>query len=209
MNNSSDSHRAPRWMEFIVELSAVAIILGIGLLVMKTPVREPRGVPATDFSAPRAMKPCKSPSNAHLNGRLYGALDLTVDWYGAALTCDGITRPNEKGIRLAFAATQNEDGDRLVFVIGIDGKFDRLTGGERKANVTIIDESSGRFFSTSGKDRCWTMIDSVESLGDREQQTFQVAGKLYCAGALPSLSGPGSITLGDFDYSGRLSLDVF
>jgi len=196
-------------MEFVAELLAVVIILGIGFLVINTPVRELRGVPGMDFSAPRTTKPCNSPTNAHLNGRLYGALDLTVDWHGAALTCDGITRPNEKGIRLVFAAAQNEDGDRLVFVIGIDGEFDRLTAGERKANITIIDESRGRFFSTSGKDRCWTMIDSVESLGDQEHETYQVAGKLYCAGALPSLSGPGSITLGDFDYSGRLSLDVF
>ena len=196
-------------MEFVAELLAVVIILGIGSLVGRMPVSEPRSVPATNFPAPRATEPCNWPTDGHLHGRLYGALNLTVDWRGTTLTCDGISRPNQKGIRLVFAAKQNGAGDRLVFVIGIDGKVDQLTSGERKANVTIIDESSGRFFSTTGKDRCWTMINSMGSFGDQEHEIYQVTGKLYCAGSLPSLSGPGSVTLGDFDYSGRLNLNEF
>jgi len=207
MNNTSDCGHAPRWMRLLAESLAVVIVLSIGLLVGRAPVLQPRNIPAMDFPAPRVMEPCNLLTDGYLNGRLYGALDLTIDWHGSALTCDGMLRPNDQGIRLVFAAAPNRDDGQLLVVIGIDGTIGQLAGDERKANVTIIDEFRGRFFSTGGKERCWTMIESVESFGDQKHETYQVSGNLYCAGSLPSLSGPDSITLGDFNYSGRLSLD--
>ena len=169
----------------------------------QTPVADDSGLPA-----PVIMAPCILNNPGYLHGRLYGSLAATIDWRGPELTCDGMTRPNNEGIRLIFASPENEDQARLIFVIGIDGELDNLENNEGKANITIIEEGSGRFFSTGRQDRCWTTIQSVEPLSEETNLAFQVDGELYCAGALRSLNGKGSVTLGDFRYSGRLVLDA-
>jgi hypothetical protein len=137
---------------------------------------------------------------------MYGALDLNIDWQGANMNCEGMLRPDGNGIRLLFASKQGRKA-RLVFVIGVDGRIDQLTRKERVANITIIDEIDGRFFSTSGIDRCWTTIHKVEKIVGERFPAFQIDGDVYCAGGLPSLSDRGTVTLGDFRFSGRLALD--
>ncbi len=78
------------------------------------------------------MAPCILNNPGYLHGRLYGSLAATIDWRGPELTCDGMTRPNNEGIRLIFASPENEDQARLIFVIGIDGELDNLENHEGK-----------------------------------------------------------------------------
>jgi hypothetical protein len=197
----------PRWAKVLIDLSAAAIVLAICAWAARSALQQNRAVAGAAFEAPQAMEPCVLKTAGFLRGRLYGSLDLRVDWSGEEMACDGMMRPDNKGIRLVFASPETSRDRRLVFLIGIDGELDKLARREERANVTIIDEGSGRFFSTSGKDRCWTTIRSIESLDDDGPPSYRVDGDLYCAGALPSLTGKGSVTLGDFHYSGRLSLD--
>lgn len=210
MNPRSETDgRTPFWMRLRYDLLGITIVLGLAAWAAVKSPGPSRAVPDSGLAAPRDMAPCVMNSAGYLNGRLYGALTSTIDWHGIGMTCDGMTRPNNQGIRLVFASAEFDESERLIFVIGIDGEIGNLTGKETKANITIIDEGSGRFFSAGRQDRCWTTVQSVEPAGDQMQSVYQVAGDLYCATALPSLTGKGSVTLGDFRYSGRLILDEF
>jgi hypothetical protein len=102
------------------------------------------------------------------------------------------------------------DGARIVVMIGIDGKSAELPGRERPANVTVIDERDGRFFSSGGTGRCW--VDEIRisdpPAGDPEVNEAQwLSGRLYCAGALPALADRSSLTLGDIRFAGRFVRD--
>ncbi len=199
--------RAPRWAIVLIELIATVLVLAIGTWATVTLQRQTTGTKESGLPGPRNMAPCVTNSAGFLRGRLYGSLTAAIDWTGPQMTCDGMTRPNDRGIRLIFASPSNGDQPRLIFVIGIDGEMEKLANHEAKANITIIDERSGRFFSAGGQDRCWTTVHSIESLSQETDIAFQVDGELYCAGPLPSINGKGSVTLGDFRYSGRLILD--
>lgn len=149
---------------------------------------------------------CHRVDDAYLSGTLYGGIERRIEWRGADMHCTGGTRPGGAGIRLVFAAPERTGGERLVFVIGISGTLDELMQTERPANVTVIDELSGRFFSSRGRDRCWTTVTSVDSDSGRED--IRIGGDVYCSGSLPSLSDGGSISLRNFRYSGRLRPDA-
>jgi hypothetical protein len=206
-SNLQTDVRPPTWARIFIDLSAVAIVIAIGTWAAVSGHQQSRGVAGTGMESPRTLSPCTLKSDGYLVGRLFGALDQTIVWRGAEMTCDGMMRPDNRGIRLVFASPEATDDQRLLFVIGIDGELDSLLHQEQKANITIIDEGTGRFFSTSGQDRCWTTVRAMEKHDDGYLPAYRVEGDLYCAGALPSLNGKGSVTLGDFRYSGRLSLD--
>jgi hypothetical protein len=89
-------------------------------------------------------------------------------------------------------------------MIGIDAPPENLAGGERTANVTVIDERDGRFFSSGGSHRCW--VDELQAR-PADGGGRWLAGRLYCAGALPSLADRSSLTLGDLRFSGRFLAD--
>jgi hypothetical protein len=112
-------------------------------------------------------------------------------------------RPGGDGVRLVFSFSGQGD-DRLVIVIGIAGAIGELTLAERAANVTVIDAASGRFFSSRGRDRCWTTVASVTGAGPM----VSVAGEVYCSGSLPSVTDGSSISLRDFRFAGRLMTDA-
>jgi hypothetical protein len=196
----------PRAAKALIDLLGVLMALAICVWAAMHAL-QPGAVPSGSFATPKDITPCLMKTAGYLSGRLYGAIDMEIDWRGPKMDCDGMTRPDNNGIRLFFGASPSGDGNRLIFVLGIDGAIDELRGKEAKTNITIIDERTGSFFGTAGKDRCWTTIRSAELLPGRSRKLYQVDGDLYCAGALPSLTDNGSVTLGDFRYSGRLAID--
>ncbi len=146
---------------------------------------------------------CSSVGDAYLSGTLYGAVERQIEWRGTDMTCAGGLRPGGAGVRVVFAGPATTAGDRVVVVIGIDGVIDELMATERVANITIIDESSGRFYSSGKQERCWTTVSDTTDDG----RTYRVTGEVYCTGGLPSVSDAGSVTLRGFRYSGRLNID--
>lgn len=181
-------------------------VLLIGVLAFRLSL--PPLAPATKASPSDEGRPCSLRPDGYLRGRFFGAVDFTADWSGNRLLCDGMHKPDGQGVRLFFAGEQH-DGGRISVVIGIDGHPDALVGAERAANVTVIDEREGRFFSTSGAGRCWAIISSVTALArSRDYPSgHRIDGMLYCLGALPSLSDRTSLTLGDLSFAGRVSVD--
>lgn len=138
-----------------------------------------------------------------LAGRLYGDLDLPLDWRGSRLRCDGMLRDDD-GLRLMFAGPVEGATGELVVLIGIGGTLAGIEGAERPANVTLIDQRTGRFYATGGPGRCWTTVLAADPIPDG---SYRLTGTLYCAGALPALQDAGSVTLGDVRYAGRLAVE--
>jgi hypothetical protein len=164
--------------------------------------------PAAKTGAADSSRPCTLRPDGFLRGRFFGALSLAADWSGADLICDGMQRPDGEGVRLFFASGR-PGGGRISVLIGIDGRPERLIGEERPANVTVIDERSGRFFAASGPGRCWASIDSVTSLSHDlpPPAGYRIAGLVYCVGALPSVGDRSSVTIGDLHFAGRVTSD--
>lgn len=186
-------------------VGAVGVLLIGGMALMQT---LPAPARITDTPDNAARQPCTLQPDGFLRVRFFGALDFTADWSGADLLCDGMWRPDGKGVRLFFAKTQ-PGGDRLSLLIGIDGRPESSVGIERSANVTVIDESQGRFFSTGGAGRCWASIKSATALpGARGRPAgLRIAGLVYCVGALPAIGDRSSLTLGDLYFAGRVAGD--
>lgn len=158
---------------------------------------------AAALGPPPAIEPCVMDRDGYWRGRVFGSEELDIDWRGNALTCAGNARPDGKGLRLFFAGLTGEGTDRLVLVLGIEAGIDGLAGRELPVSLTLIDEASSQFFHAA--DRCFTFVRDVAPLA--VAGSYRVEGDLYCAGAVPALSGTGSVTLGDIAYAGRITLD--
>jgi len=185
----------------------IGLLLATLLTTPQVVAEEPDSVaPMTTAFAPAPMNLCAANDDGFLSGDLFGALREHIDWHGGDMDCGGMLRPGDDGgIRLVFA--EPREGERLLIVLGIDGALDELQEGEHNTNVTIVDETRNLFFSSGRRERCWSTIESVRPVAGPADRMVQVAGKVYCAGSLPSLSDNRSIALRDWSYSGRLLLD--
>lgn len=202
------NHRPPA-LAVICDLAGVCVVLALGALSLSAGDAPQLASGRTPDSATRFqddIQPCILDRSGYIHGQAYGAIGLNVDWTGTDLACGGMTRPAEHGVRLVFASPADSQSNRLVFVIGIDRMLDDLVNRESAVNLTIIDERTGRFFGTRGMDRCWTSVSELHELSSAPT-SFRVDGEFYCAGSIPSLSDNASVTLSEFHYSGRLTLD--
>jgi len=189
-------------------LGAVGVLL-IGAIALTQSLQPARlaGAPAS-ANPTNENRPCTLRPAGFLRGRFFGALNLTADWSGSNLYCDGMQRPDGEGVRLFFARDQ-PGGERVSVLIGIDGRPEDLVGAERPANVTVIDERAGRFFSTGGPGRCWASISAVTALprASDAHAGYRIDGLVYCLGALPSVGDRSSLTLSELHFAGRVSTD--
>jgi hypothetical protein len=157
---------------------------------------------STNGFSTRTVNPCVMDQNGYLRGKLFGQIQAELDWHGDNMRCDGMYRPEGQGIRLVFDEHLDEDLPGLLIVIGI---ADAVPGSEVKdapANITIIDQSRGLFFSTQEEPRCWTTLTSQLLLTGTTEETWRMNGQLYCASALAALTGNGTVTLDDIEFSG-------
>ena len=146
--------------------------------------------------------------DGRLEGELFGAVRQTINWRGEDLLCEGMIRPGGDGIRLIFSRNSPSSTARLVLVIGIRDIGPGETGEDLPANVTLIDEATGRFFNAQGIERCWATVEEQQQLSEKPAAVYRVDGELYCAGSLPSVNGRESVTLDDVRFSGRLSVNT-
>jgi hypothetical protein len=202
-DSPSDTARPhPVWPRRASGIIGVAAVLGLGFLALSQ--SPPPAAPGAEAgSAAPELGPCIMDREGYLSGELFGAIELEFDWAGDELTCEGNARPDGHGLRLFFAGNPQGAAERLIFVLGIEARIDELAGSEHEVNVTLIDESQARFFN-GGEGRCWTRVDEVVQYD--AGAAYRVDGELYCAGALPSLTDPASVTPGSVVYSGRLNL---
>jgi hypothetical protein len=143
-------------------------------------------------------------TNGRFSGPLYGSLEATLAWGREDLLCPGMPRPNGAGARRRFAGSVTSAGKKvpIAFIFGIPDLQRDKGGKELLTNVTVINESQGRFFATQDIEACWSDIESqVEVSGGNK---YEIRGILYCVAPLAELHGTGSIRLSELQFTGLL-----
>jgi hypothetical protein len=158
--------------------------------------------------ARRQLEPCVMDQDGYLEGQIYGAVQRQIAWAGDTMLCDGMQRPEGRGIRMIFSEHPDPDEPGLRFVFGLADAQLGMPAKDLEANVTIIDQLGGRFYSTQEQPRCWVTLDNQLQLSGTIEETWRVGGTLYCASALASLNDSSSVTLGDLRFSGVIKLST-
>jgi hypothetical protein len=99
---------------------------------------------------------CDGLPDAFLDARIAGAIDAGVHWQATALQCDGMRRPDGKGLRVTFTGAVGHE--RLTLVFGVPRLAEGSSGRAVPVNVTIIREG-GRVYGTRGEGKC--VLDEV------------------------------------------------
>jgi hypothetical protein len=145
--------------------------------------------------------------DGYLNGELYGAVRARFDLDSAGVACEGMPRPEGVGARLRFAG-KAQPGDRQIAIIIALPEFSiEATDVELPANVTLIEEGNGAFYSTPDLDNCLGEISSVTPIRDSDRR-FAVTGGLYCVSPLPEVNGDSSVSIPELRFSGLLDWTV-
>ena len=131
-----------------------------------------------------------------LNVRLSGSLRRDITWSGMTLRCSGMPRPDEIGVRLRFRSSDPEDP--LIVLIGFEPAED---GEEIPANVTIMVEGQGLFFSNQQRENCWVRLRGRSALS-KLAGVEQISGLVWCINALPQVNGTGTVGISDLDFVG-------
>jgi hypothetical protein len=175
------------------------LIVAAGVSGCKPTGEEQPAAPIT--AAKEATLQCGD--SGELQGQLYGAIAVQLDWSKHDLECSGMPRPDGRGARLRFAGTL-EDGDRRVaIIIGIPDLGRDALGSEYRSNVTVIEEGNGRFFSTPNLDNCLADITMLNTL-DNGSDSYSLGGLLYCVSPLPEVNGESSVSIPELRFQGLL-----
>lgn len=170
--------------------------MGLSLLVGCKPAHEEPAVVAEP--APAAL--CGE--SGALRATIYGAIEMRLDWDKHELECSGMPRPEGQGARLRLAGG-TEDGHAIAFIVAIPELDRDVATAEFSANVTLIEEGNGRFFSTPDLDNCLADIAAVESLDDSGNR-YSISGALYCVVPLPEINGTSSVSIPEMHFTGLL-----
>jgi len=158
-------------------------------------------IPGPPAAAVPASKPellCAPAPEGSLRARLQGAIDAELDWSPPQVApCLGGTRPQGDGVRLVYKGEL--DGTPLLIVIGV-ASLARDTTSARNvpANVTLVREGAGEFYSTQGDDKC--ALDEVrqEPIAG-ETGRYRLSARGYCTQPARALSGNGAVLMTRFD----------
>ena len=156
-----------------------------------------------DFAAADQEPVLRCGDEGRLSTELYGAVEAAIDWDKTELECTGMPRPEGAGIRLRFAGVAEHDGQPVAFIIAIPDFARDAQVAEFSVNVTLIEEGSGRFFSTPDLNNCLVDIDAVEAL-DGSGDRYSVTGALFCVTPLPEVNGKTSVSIPELNFAGLL-----
>lgn len=141
--------------------------------------------------------------DGRLRTELFGALAGPLDWSAGEFECSGMPRPNGEGARLRFAGQVVGADRRVAVIIALPDLERGVADVELGSKVTLIDEGSGRFFSTWDLDSCWTDITFLES-SDESDERFKIGGTLYCLAPLAEVHGESSVLISELEFLGAL-----
>ena len=160
--------------------------------------------------APAAADPatasCLPSGDGFLRARLDGALQLRLDWSNDGLQCEGMPRPEGKGIRMSFSRALDTEGRRLVIVFGIGGLSESSSGRALPANLTIVEEGGKQIFGTLGDDKC--VVDNISQQlitpWRREARVYRVSGRGFCMQPARAVGGEATVLMSSFDFAGQV-----
>jgi hypothetical protein len=153
--------------------------------------------------APRPLLECVMDREGFLRGTLYsGQTGTNINWRGKDLRCDGMFRPDGAGVRIVFDQYLDKDKPGIVLLMGVaDARLDEPVN-EALANITLIDQVAGRFYTTGDQSRCWTSFLDQQKLLGTSEETWRIDGIIFCQGPLTELRGNGRIQLSEMEFSG-------
>lgn len=132
-----------------------------------------------------------------LRTELFGSIRGQLTW-DPPENCAGMARPPEiGGVRLRYSGPGPGDA-QLVLVLGLDPVG---VGNETMANVTLIVEDQGQFFSNQQQtETCWARIERYDPPGSEPPRV--VRGLAWCVTPLPAVAGSGEVRIGDIEFAG-------
>ena len=176
----------------------LSLALAIALVACKPVIDADNPSPAAE------LRPATQCGNAgQLRTELYGALAAQIDWRVSDLECAGMPRPNGQGARLRFSGAVGVDEQRIAIIIAIPDLQREKMGNELASNVTLIEEGSGRFFSTLDLGNCLTDITALDEL-DESGDRYSIGGMLYCVAPLAEVNGDSSVSIPELHFSGLI-----
>ena len=112
-------------------------------------------------------------------------------------------RPNDAGVRLRFAGPIALPGGtrELAVIIALPELARGATVAETPAKVTMIEEDTGRFFTSGNAEICWSDIQRQAPLSET---SYAIRGIVYCVSPLAELRGTGDVTFTDLYFSGQV-----
>jgi len=185
-------------LRFFAARSGLSLALALAVGACK-PAPEPEIVAPTTEAGPSRL--CGD--GGLLKTELYGAVATQIDWTASELECAGMPRPNGQGARLRFAGAVDNGERRVAIIIAIPDLRRDESGNEYASNVTLIEEGSGRFFSTLDLSNCLTDITTLDVL-DASSDRFSIGGILYCVAPLAEVNGDSSVTILELQFVGLL-----
>jgi hypothetical protein len=155
----------------------------------------------TSAQSPSTEVFCAPASEGFLRARLQGAIDAEIDWSSPAVAqCLGGPRPGGDGVRLVYKGAV--DSAPLLIVIGVANLLPGASARNVAANVTLVREGAGSFYSTQGDDKCALDEVSQEPV-DGHDGRYRLSARGYCTQPARALgaSDAGSVLVTRFDVS--------
>ena len=147
--------------------------------------------------------PAGCAADGTFRARLYGEIAADLTWRGSEYECRGMARPEGRGVRLYFAGHEDSGDQRLAFILALPAFDPDAAGGELDSTLTVIEEGSGRFFSTATDSGCVTELTAIDPLA-HDSQTLTVHGKVFCVSPLAEVNGESSVSIAELRFSGIL-----
>ncbi len=137
--------------------------------------------------------------------RLRGSIEEEVRWTEPALACEGMSRPDGRGIRLRFAGPRA--GGELAVVFAAPELGAGASGRTVPVNVTLLDGVGERIYGTQGDSRC--AFDEVEQQplegAALPSRSYRVNARGFCTAPARAVDGDGSVFVTRFDFAGLVS----
>ena len=156
----------------------------------------------TCHAAPQPATSCLPTGDGYLRARVAGAIEANIDWPNSGTWCAGEPKTKPDGVRVSFRRT-GDARPRLLFIFGLTGVRAGKPLREGRANLTVIDESTGRVYGTLGDRRC--TVDSLSQRRLAAPHRYRVEVHGFCTQPARAVRGTGDILVSRFDFAGEVN----
>ena len=157
------------------------------------------------FLLPAAADRCLPGDAGFLSMRLRGSIETEIHWREPELDCNGMPRPDGRGLRLHFAGKR--DGGDLSVVFAAPELGMGVSAKGVPVNVTLLDGAGERIYGTQGDSRCFFDQVSQRALlyAALPPRSYRVDAKGFCTVPARAVDGDGAVLLTRFDFAGLVT----
>jgi uncharacterized membrane protein (UPF0127 family) len=157
------------------------------------------------FVLPAAADRCLPGEAGFLAMRLRGSIETEIHWREPELDCNGMPRPDGRGLRLHFAGKR--DGGDLSVVFAAPALGMGVSAKGVPVNVTLLDGTGERIYGTQGDSRCFFDEVRQRALLDAAlpPRSYRVDAKGFCTVPARAVDGDGAVLLTRFDFAGLVT----